>query len=166
MSASRSTGLLDRIIWLFSRAWLISGSGALVVSLVSALHTAVFLSRALSVQGSVVGLSQSVSREDNTINYAAVFTFKGVDQKVYTVTSGVATNPPSFGVGDSVRVVYLESDPSSAKLKYFWQLWFVPILCAGLGAFFAGAGYLLLRFERRRTPNKRSTRLGYPAAQA
>ncbi|WP_449727813.1 DUF3592 domain-containing protein [Granulicella aggregans] len=111
-------------------------------------YTSIWLFRSVPEQGVVIDLIPQ--RDDNgNINYSARFKFKAGDGKVYTATAGVATNPPSFEIGENVRVRYLQTNPVSAKLSYFWQLWFEPVLCAGLGAFFSGAGYLLLRRERR-----------------
>jgi hypothetical protein len=109
----------------------------------------VWLYRGASTVGTIVGLSGVPNQEDNTINYAPSFTFKAGDGRTYTVMSSVATNPPGFEVGQSVPVLFLRADPASPKLNSFWQIWFVTGLCGGLGAFFTGAGYLLLRYERR-----------------
>jgi hypothetical protein len=111
-------------------------------------YTSIWLFRSVPGKGTVIGLIPQRDADGN-LNYSARFSFKANDGKVYIATAGVATNPPSFEIGEGVRVRYLPTDPVSAKLSYFWQLWFEPVLCAGLGVFFTGAGYLLLRRERR-----------------
>src|SRR5260370_33638414 len=63
-------------------------------------------------------------------------------------TSGVATNPPSLEIGEVVRVRYIKSNPRSAEIDSFKQLWLVAVVCSGLGIFFAGTGYLLFRYEQ------------------
>jgi hypothetical protein len=147
MPKTQPAGLLKQILWVFCRVWLICGVGTLAVGLAIAVYTSIWLQRSVLARGTVMELVPQDG--DDTINYATRFEFKSQDGKLYTVTSGVATNPPGFKVGEDVRVRYLSNDPASAKLSYFWQLWFVPVLCAGLGVFFTGAGYLLLRYERR-----------------
>ena len=87
--------------------------------------------------------------QGHAVNSAPTFTFKAVNGAAYSVTSGVASNPPSFEVGERVRIRYIRSNPKSAEIDSFWQLWFVAVVCSGLGIFFAGAGYLLFRYERR-----------------
>jgi hypothetical protein len=142
--------LFNRILWVTYRAWLVTGLCTIAVAFGFGVYTSVFLIRSVATKGTIVDLVPERDEENDTVNYASTFTFIAVDGKTYTVTSGVATNPPGFKVGQDVQVYYLKSHPANAKLASFWQLWFVTILCAGLGLFFSGAGYLLLRFERRR----------------
>ncbi len=106
-----------------------------------------WLVRSVPAHGTVVELIPVEDREQNTMNYAPRFAFSGDDGRAYTVTSGAATNPPGFQVGQQVRVRYIRDNPSSAKLDYFWQIWFAPVVFGVLGALFATAGYLLLRRE-------------------
>lgn len=82
------------------------------------------------------------------MNYAPTFRFKAENGRAYSVTSDVASNPPIFAVGQEVPVRYIGSNPMSAEIDSFWQLWLVAVVCSGLGMFFAGAGYMLWRFER------------------
>jgi hypothetical protein len=115
-----------------------------------AIYTSIWLCRSVSGQGTVIDLVPQ-NDDDGNVSYSARFRFKAHNGELWIATAGVATNPPSFAIGEVVRVRYLPNDPKSAKLAYFWQLWFQPVLCAGLGVFFIGAGYLLLRRERRRS---------------
>jgi hypothetical protein len=149
MPRTRLHRLLRRILWTFCRAWLFCGLATIAAACGFGAYTSVWFYRSASIEGTIVGLSVVSNQEDSTINYAPSFTFKAEDGRTYTVMSSVATNPPGFEVGQTVRVLYLRTDPASAKLNSFWQIWFVTMLCAGLGAFFTGAGYLLLRYERR-----------------
>jgi hypothetical protein len=135
---------LRRVLWCFCRLWLVCGLATFVAGFGFMTYTSVWLFRSVPGQGTVIDLIPQ--KDDNgNINYCARFRFKAHDGKAYTATAGVATNPPSFEIGENVRVRYLPTDPMSAKLSYFWQLWFEPVLCAGLGVVFSGAGYLLLR---------------------
>jgi hypothetical protein len=142
--------LIMRILWVFCRAWLLGGLGAIAVGLGFGIYNIVFLSRSVSAMGTVERLTPVVDQDDGTINYAPVFTFTAQDGHLYTVTEALASNPPGFTVGQVVRVLYLKTNPAGAKLGYFWELWFDTILCAGLGLFLTGAGYLLLRYEPKR----------------
>lgn len=142
--------LIRRFLWAFCRAGLVVGLAAIAVALGSGIYNLVFLCRIGSATGTIKSLAPVVNQGDGALNYLPVFTFTAQDGHSYTVTADVAANPPEFTVGQAVRVLYIRTDPAGAKLGSFWQLWFVTIVCAGLGLFFVGTGYLLLRYERRR----------------
>ena len=148
MPKTKPTGWVGRVVWFFCRAWLVCGLVTLVLGFGFVMYTSMWLFRSVPGRGTVIDLIPQ-SDADGNINYSARFRFKANDGRVYIATAGVATNPPSFEIGEDVRVRYLPTDPMSAKLSYFWQLWFETVLCAGLGVLFTGAGYFLLRRERR-----------------
>jgi hypothetical protein len=148
MPKTKPTGWLGRILWFFCRVWLVCGIATLVAGFGFVTYTSMWLFRSVPGQGTVIDLVPQMDDNGN-INYSARFRFQARDGKVYIATAGVATDPPSFEIGEGVRVRYLPTDPMSAKLSYFWQLWFESVLCAGLGVVFTGAGYFLLRRERR-----------------
>ena len=129
MPKTRPKQWLRRLPWFFCRVWLICGLATLVVGFGFATYTSIWLCRSVSGKGIVIDLIPQ-NDDNGNINYSARFRFKADDGKVYIATAGVATNPPSFEVGEDVRVKYLPTNPSSAKLSYFWQLWFEPVLCA------------------------------------
>jgi hypothetical protein len=148
MPKTKPKGWLRHVLWFLCRVWLICGVTTLVLGFGFATYTSIWLCRSVPGQGTVIDLLPQ-NDDNGNVSYSARFTFKAHDGKDYIATAGVATNPPSFEIGEHVRVRYLPADPVSAKLSYFWQLWFEPVLCAGLGIMFTGAGYLLLRRERR-----------------
>jgi len=139
------------VLWLICRSCLAGGIGTLLAGCGFVVSQSIWLARSVPVNGTIVELIPVEGQEQSTTNYAPRFTFSGDDGHGYTVTSGVATNPPAFQIGQPVRVRYIKGNPSSAKLDYFWQLWFMPEVSGALGALFTTAGYLLLRRERRRS---------------
>ena len=141
--------LLGRILSFTARAWLICGLGALATGCGFAIYRSVWLYRSASTKGVVTSVSEVTNEQDHTVNYAPTFSFKAVNGQTCSVTSGVASNPPSFAVGQEVQVRYIRGNPTSTEIDSFWQLWLLAVVCSGLGMFFAGAGYLLLRYERR-----------------
>jgi hypothetical protein len=150
------TGWLKRILSFVCRVLLVCGVATLVTGLGFVMYTTVWLLRSVPGRATVVDLVPNVPGQsavidggDGNVPYSARFKFKADDGKVYVATAGVATNPPSFEIGEEVRVRYLPTDPTSARLSYFWQLWLEPVLCAVLGVFFTGIGCLFLRRERR-----------------
>lgn len=145
-----------RILWILCRGWLLLGVGTLAAGLGFGVDTSLFLYNSIAADGTIVDMSAIPNRYDDAIDYFPVFTFATEDGQAYTARSGVGTNPPAFETGQKVRVLYLKSNPDSVKLDTFWQLWFVTVMCAGLGALFTGTGYLLLRYERRRNRRESS----------
>ncbi len=140
--------LFRRFLWTFCRAGLFVGPAAIAVALGFGVYNLLFLYRSSAANGTIKSLAPVINKHDGTRSYVPVFTFTAQGGRSYSVKSGVATNPPAFAVGQTVRVLYIKTDPTNAKLDSFWQLSLVTIVCAGLGIFFFGAGYLLLRYER------------------
>jgi hypothetical protein len=146
---NRWIGHLKLLLWITCRLWLVGGVIALVTGCGLAIYQSVWLSRTSQASGLVVQLIPTRDAEQSVTSYAPRFTFKDETGRTYTVTSHVRTSPPEFGIGERVGVRYIKSDPSSAKLEGFWQLWLAPFVCVILGVFFTGAGYLFLRLEKR-----------------
>lgn len=48
----------------------------------------------------------------------------------------VCSNPPAFGLGDSVAVLYDPQVPSNAVVDGFLENWFVSLVLAGIGSVF------------------------------
>jgi hypothetical protein len=138
-----------RLLWRGSRWLLFGGLCALAVGVGFAVNTSLFLLRSVAADGTIVRLDAVPDQENGSLNYAPVFAFTAQDGQTYTVRSGVASNPPEFTEGQAVSVLYIRTNPGGAKVASFLQLWFVALLCSGLGLFFSGPGYLLLRYERR-----------------
>src|SRR5579864_2813963 len=149
MPPKEPRSLLRKILWITCRAWLICGLGALATGCVFGIYRSIWLYRSVPAEGVVTSLSEVRNEQDQTVNYAPTFTFKAEKGQAYNVTSGVASNPAGFEVGQEVQVRYIRSNPMSAEIDSFWQLWLVTVVCCGLGTFFAGAGYVLSRYERR-----------------
>ena len=147
---NKGDGLLSRVLWLVCRSCLAGGVGMLLAGCGFVVFQSIWLARSVPSRGTIVELIPVEDQEQNTTNYAPRFTFSGDDGRMHTVTSDTASNPPAFQVGEQVRVRYIRGNPSSAKLDYFWQLWFIPIVFGCLGVLFTPAGYLLLRRERQR----------------
>ena len=135
----------------FVCTWLlVGGLGTLTVGVGIAVYTSVFLLRSVATKGTVVRLLPVEDNEAGTINYAPVFSFTSEDGQNHTIRSGVTSDPPEFDEGEVVRVLYIRSNPTGAKIGSFLQLWFAAIIFSGLGMFFSVLGYLLFRNERKR----------------
>jgi len=144
--------------------WLLGGGLCTVaVGVGFGIYTSIYIFRSATAAGTILRFEASTD-EDGTTNYAPVFSFTTASARTYTVRSGVGTNPPGFEEGQSVRVLYIKSDPSSAKLDSFWQLWTFTVICCPLGLFFSCPGYLLLRYRRKRVRVAQSFDAAFPAA--
>jgi hypothetical protein len=130
------------------------GVGMLVGSFFAFTDTRSFISRAVEAEGQVIGLDRSRSSSgsgSSSTTYRPVVEFTSATGKRIEFTSNVGSNPPSHRVGESVRVLYDPVDPDSARIKSFFQLWFVFIIFFVLGLIFAAIGLtmILLRVRGR-----------------
>jgi hypothetical protein len=148
---TKRTGALRWVLWLVCRACLAGGIGTLLTGCGLIVFQSIWLARSVPGHGTIVEVIPVRDQEQNTTNYAPRFRFNADDGHTYTATSSVATNPPGFELGQRVRVRYMRTNPSSAKLDYFGQLWFPSVVFGAGGILFTTFGYLLLRLERRRS---------------
>lgn len=148
---------VTRIAYLF----LAIGLGMFGAAIYWASNTQAFVERAAVAPGKVIDLEGS--RSGSSTNYYPVVKFKTKSGQERTFRSSSGSRPPSYHVGESVEVVYDETEPSDARIRSFFSLWGGPAIVGGLGiVFFAiGAGilygrrYLAARAEdlrRRGTP--------------
>lgn len=142
--------LLKWVLRVICRSWLAGGICSLVAAIAFGIFTGVFVARSVPATGTIVDLIPNRDKQNKPIDYTPVFSFVAGDGNTYKIEWVVASNPPGFNVGQKVQVLYVPGRPAGARLASFGQLWFVSIVCAGLGAFFTAAGYMLLRFERWR----------------
>jgi hypothetical protein len=92
-------------------------------------------------------------REDGRLassDYAPVFSFVAADGETYTVTSVLSTSLPKFSVGDKVRVLYDPTNPNTAKIRSFFQLWGGAVIAGIIALIFFGVGFKLIGFLIRR----------------
>jgi len=89
-------------------------------SLWSWIHTERFLHHAYRVTGQIVRLNQDDN--DGHRLYAPVFRFTAEDGRMYTVESNNYSSPPEFVAGQTVPILYIPSEPASARIETSWQL--------------------------------------------
>jgi hypothetical protein len=121
-----------------------------IIGGVSFFETRRFMARAAETTGRVI----DNVRDDDT--YRAVVTFEPASGTPVTFRSSAGANPPSYEVGDSVRVLYDPGEPSDARISSFFSLWGFAAIFSALGAgalaIAAGvAGAALLRRRRQLT---------------
>lgn len=129
---------ITRIVYIF----LAIGLGMLAGAGYWASRTQVFVDRAGAAPGKVIDLEQS--RSSNSTTYYPVVKFKTKSGQERTFRSSSGSSPPSYSVGESVGVLYDESEPSDARIRSFFALWGGPVILGGLGSIFflIGGGIL------------------------
>lgn len=125
-------------------------------------HTASFVHRASRAQGTVTALARQESTDYSNTNgstsstpstrytFQPIVRFQHGTQRIQ-FSDSVASNPPAYHVGEIVNVLYLESDPYSARIESFTSLWFVPIIFCGLGAILLTVGVRMIFSSRAGT---------------
>jgi hypothetical protein len=137
-----------RLLRFFGWVWLFGGLVLSAIGIGFGVYNAVFLYRSFAATGTIESLVPVFDQQSGATNYAPVFTFKTPDGHSYAVKADVASNPPGFTMGQTVNVLYLRSDPTTAKLDSFMQLWFMAIILVAVGISLSGMGYLFLRYKR------------------
>jgi hypothetical protein len=102
-----------------------------------------FVAHAVRTQGTVVGFRTNYAHKTGR-TYVPIVQF--VHGPVLIEFSGsFASNPPSYHVGETVPVLYLESDPYDARIDSFLSLWGGALIIGGLGSIFllVGGGLLV-----------------------
>lgn len=108
-----------------------------------------FIAGADEAQGTVISLERSRSSSGSGSTYRPVVEFTASTGSRIEFTGGVASNPPSHRVGESVTVLYNPADPQSARIKSFVQLWFGSLLVLALGLLFGAIGFTMIALRAR-----------------
>lgn len=136
--ASRPLGQPWHSIALAAVAALCSG-----FALYSFVTTSSFLEDSLEAPGSVVKLDRRGEF------YYPIVRYFDSDSREHTLASPIGSGPTRFSVGESVVVVYSPDDPSEAKVKELWNLWFGTFISGLLGSAFWLGSILLWVFREQ-----------------
>ena len=110
------------------------------------IRTQAFLSTAQETKGTVIRMVSSSSSEGG-ISYAPVFKFTTIQGQVIEVEEKISSNPPQFQTGQVIDILYDPQDPNRARVKKWFNLYFVPLLLGGMGLIFGCIGVVLLIFQ-------------------
>jgi hypothetical protein len=136
---ARVLRIMSWLLGLAGLAFLLLGLGLLG-------RTTSFLGRAVETEALVARL---VENRGADLLYTPVFAFKTPDGRLVEVTHSVATNPPAWGVGERVALLYDPEDPSRASPRTWLSLWLLPTIFTGLGVALL-AGCVACRLGARR----------------
>lgn len=120
----------------------------LLGSLVVCGHTASFVHRAARAQGTITALIRHASTDYGpvdvtrpvTYSFQPVVRFRDDAQHLIQFNDSMASNVSGYHVGETVNVLYLESDPYDARIESFTTLWALPLIFGGIGAIFLAVG--------------------------
>jgi hypothetical protein len=118
---------------------------SIAYSIFSIFKTRSFLLHSVEVDGQVVRLERSKTRDEYGYSYAPVFAFTAADGKSYTVTSDLSSSPPGFSEGEPVKVRYDPKTPENARIHTLFQTWGAAIMGAFGGVFLLIWGWFVLR---------------------
>lgn len=110
-----------------------------------------FLSQAERTFGTVIRFEEKEDH-DGTPDYYPVISFQANSGEAYSYTATIGMNPPSYKIGERVRVLYPTIDPSGAKLDSIGEIWGMVILSGIMGIAFLPAGlvYPIVLYRRGR----------------
>jgi len=99
----------------------------------------------LATEGRVVDFVSRTTTSDGQRKtyFYPVVEFRTANEEVTRFEGGAGSNPPSYRVGDTVRVLYDPQTPQSALIDS-WELWLLPVIFIGVGGFFALIGIFVL----------------------
>jgi len=117
------------------------GAGMLFGSVYFSIKTYDFLENSILVNGKVIDMVKSKS------SFAPVFSFKTLKNNLYELKSRTYSDPPAYYIGENVEVLYLSSDPHTAKINGLFSLWGVEIILGIIGAVFVLIPTGMILFE-------------------
>jgi Protein of unknown function (DUF3592) len=121
----------------------------ILIALGYSLYKGIWIWGSVKATGTVIALQSSVD-EDGDTQYAPVFRFSASGGQIFTITSGTRTNPTAFEVGDTIAVYYSRSNPKSAEIDNFWQLWLLPLVLAMIAITHGAISFALFGVLNRR----------------
>src|SRR5262245_29623954 len=111
-----------------------AGAGiAILIACVSAtLESLRFTRDAVDATGTVVAF-RKVSPKSTTLGWAPVVRFRDAEGQELDIVGDIASNPPSYAIGDRVGLLYLPGDPRHAHLDSFASRWLGPLVLFTMG---------------------------------
>jgi hypothetical protein len=108
------------------------------LALIFLVRTRIFISNSQQAQATITQMVYSSDSEGG--GYTPVFRFRTLQGQEVEVSGGLRTNPPQFKVGQTIDVLYDPDKPQKARIKKWFNLYFVPALLGFLGLVFGCGG--------------------------
>jgi hypothetical protein len=110
----------------------------MALALIFLVRTRIFISNSQQAQATITQMVYSSDSEGG--GYTPVFRFRTLQGQEVEVSGGLRTNPPQFKVGQTIDVLYDPDKPQKARIKKWFNLYFVPALLGFLGLVFGCGG--------------------------
>lgn len=149
----------------FAKAMMWLCGAFIVLGLVFAVRTALFLRTAQPTTGTIVELIERESDDGGTL-YAPVYTFVDTSGRTNRVISSSASYPPVGLVGDKIPVLFDPKNPSRAELDRFFDLWGFTAIGGGLGTFYLVVFWIVAAVSKRKMRNAQPDESTVPSKAA
>lgn len=123
--------------------YVVGGLVCCMVALGAILYSVYFLAMAEKTSGTVTELRERRHWDHDTVTYAPVVRFNDADGVERSVTSGHASYPPAYTLGQTVPVRFLKAHSENARIDDFWDHWGAGIILGGLGVLCVFVGYAI-----------------------
>lgn len=133
----------------FAKAMMWLCGAFIVLGLVFAVRTALFLRTAQPTTGTIVELIERESDDGDTL-FAPVYTFVDTSGRTNRVISSSASYPPVGLVGDRIAVLFDPENPSRAEIDRFFDLWGFSAIGGGLGALYLAVFWIVAAVSKRK----------------
>lgn len=134
---------------LFGMFFLLFGAALLLVGLIQAAGTALYIRRAEPATGTVVSYDQVHNAaplmdavSGTGILYYPVVEFRTLENQSVQFTAPRGRGEKTYEIGARVSVLYNPNQPSRSRLDTFWGLWGPTAIFGGLGLLFGVIGFL------------------------
>jgi hypothetical protein len=115
-------------------------------------HRMIFIASAGIAQGTVIGNERADGSGSSGPTYHAIVRFADAGGNAVRYRDEIGSNPPSFRVGETVRVYYDPQRPESALIDRGLWNWLLPLLVSLGGLLLFVASLAQYRSIRRRAP--------------
>lgn len=124
--------------------WIFFSLGMLFLAIAAGawLFGAIFRMQAEQATGTVIDVPVRHYADGNA--YCPVVRFRARQGGTYTHYSDICSWPPSYEVGQEVRIYYDPQNPERVQMEDFFGTWFIPLLFGFMGLVFGSIGYFTL----------------------
>jgi hypothetical protein len=103
------------------------GSGMFLFAIKKVIETVHFIRASSRTVGTVISYA-SARNSDGGAMYLPVVEFTSPGGNTIRFTSTVASNPPTYKIGEQTDVLFLRRNPQAAKIKSFCEMWLVTFV--------------------------------------
>jgi len=117
----------------------------IAISILLFVNTQHFLKTSIAANGKVTALIQG-----SKSGVAPEVSFIANNGKEYVFSSSFYSSPPSYSIGENIKVLYLPQNPHHAKIDDFTNIWCGPLILFIIGFIFSAVGAFFMRISMLR----------------